>query len=39
MMNYKHITAIAVASLLASIANAEWNPGIGSGIGASSYSW
>ncbi|MFT5623214.1 MAG: hypothetical protein ACI9FZ_001144 [Bacteroidia bacterium] len=39
MMNYKHITAIAVASLLASIANAEWNSGIGSGIGASSSSW
>jgi hypothetical protein len=37
MMNYKHITAIAVASLLASTANAEWNSGIG--IGASSYSW
>lgn len=36
-MNYKQLTAIAAASLLASIANAEWNYGIGSGIGASSY--
>lgn len=36
-MNYKHITAIAAASLLASIANAEWHYGIGSGIGSSSY--
>ena len=35
MMNYKHITAIAVASPLASIAYAEWN----SGIGAFSYGW
>ena len=36
-MNYKQLTAIAAASLLASIANAEWNYGIGSGIAASSY--
>ena len=28
MMNYKQLTAIAAASLLASIANAEWNYGI-----------
>tara|TARA_B110000285_G_scaffold156327_1_gene174467 strand:+ start:9 stop:716 length:708 start_codon:yes stop_codon:yes gene_type:complete len=36
-MNYKQLTAIAAASLLASIANAEWNYGIGSGIGSSNY--
>ena len=36
-MNYKYITAIAAASLLASISNAEWHYGIGSGIGSSSY--
>ena len=36
-MTYKHITAIAAASLLASIANAEWHYGVGSGIGSSSY--
>ena len=36
-MNYKHIIAITAASLLASIANAEWHYGVGSGIGSASY--
>lgn len=36
-MNYKHITAITVATLLATVANAEWHYGVGTGIGASSY--
>ncbi len=36
-MKYKTITAIAAASPLASIANAEWHYGIGSGFGSSSY--
>jgi len=36
-MNYKTLTAIAAATLLASAANAEWHYGIGSGIGVSSY--
>jgi hypothetical protein len=36
-MNYKTLTAIATAALLASAANAEWHYGIGSGIGSASY--
>ena len=36
-MKFKHITVIAAASLLASIANAEWHYGVGSGFGSSSY--
>jgi hypothetical protein len=36
-MNYKHLTAIAAASLLASIANAEWHYGVGTGLGSANY--
>ncbi len=36
-MNYKTITAISAALLLASAANAEWHYGVGTAIGASSY--
>lgn len=36
-MSYKQLAAIAAASLLASIANAGWNYGIGSGIASSNY--
>lgn len=36
-MNYKTLTALSAALLIASAANAEWHYGIGSGIGSSSY--
>lgn len=36
-MNYKHITALAAATLLTSVANADWKYGVGTGLGATSY--
>jgi hypothetical protein len=36
-MNYKTITALTAALLIASAAQAEWHYGVGSGIGAASY--
>lgn len=36
-MNYKNLTSIATALLIASAAHAEWHYGVGTGIGLSSY--